>query len=356
MHGLCSGARLGLGLRAMAPRPPPPVLPVLPTLLLLAAATALPVLGLRAAAWELRVPGGARAFALGPGWTYALDAVRTPRALRELLDVSRDGRLGGRRRGPGPGPRGCVRLGGRPLPLHVRLAARGSPTVLSLRLRARAHGPGCGAQLRQRRATSAELRARTVLTVPGPGAVLCFPASGGGGANLHSALAALTTFPACSCPLHPGRLCPRGPVCLPPGGSARLRLLCALRRAAGAIRVELELETAAGTPSPSLPVSQSPPSLPPAETKPGAARRARRGAGGSTSPQFPLPSYQVSVPENEPAGTAVIELRAHDPDEGEAGRLSYQMEALFDERSSGFFLIDTNTGAVSTARDRKSVV
>ncbi|XP_030892418.1 cadherin EGF LAG seven-pass G-type receptor 1-like, partial [Leptonychotes weddellii] len=77
---------------------------------------------------------------------------------------------------------------------------------------------------------------------------------------------------------------------------------------------------------------------------------ARRGAGGSTTPQFPLPSYQVSVPENEPAGTTVIELRAHDPDEGEAGRLSYQMEALFDERSNGYFLIDTATGAVSTAR------
>uniref|UniRef100_A0A4X1W5T6 Cadherin EGF LAG seven-pass G-type receptor 1 n=1 Tax=Sus scrofa TaxID=9823 RepID=A0A4X1W5T6_PIG len=101
-----------------------------------------------------------------------------------------------------------------------------------------------------------------------------------------------------------------------------------------------------GTPSPSS--SLSPPSPPQAGT--GAARRARRGAGGSTSPQFQLPSYQVSVPENEPAGTAVLELRAHDPDEGEAGRLSYQMEALFDERSNGYFLIDSDTGLVSTAR------
>ncbi|XP_055963047.1 cadherin EGF LAG seven-pass G-type receptor 1 [Sorex fumeus] len=83
----------------------------------------------------------------------------------------------------------------------------------------------------------------------------------------------------------------------------------------------------------------------------GAARRARRGAGGGrTSPQFPLPSYQVSVPENEPAGTPVIELRAHDPDPGDAGRLSYQMEPLFDERSGAFFAIDPATGAVRTAR------
>ncbi|XP_053751702.1 LOW QUALITY PROTEIN: cadherin EGF LAG seven-pass G-type receptor 1 [Panthera pardus] len=330
---------------------PPPQPAVLPALLLLAAAAALPALGLRAAAWELRVPGGARAFALGPGWTYALDAARTPRALRELLDVSRDGRLAGRRRGPGAGPRGCVRLGGRPLPLLVRLTARGAPTALSLRLRVRAHGPGCAARPRSRRAPSAELRARAVLTVPGPGAALCFPASGGGGgggggATLHSALAALTTFPACSCPPRPRPRCPRHPVCLPPGGSARLRLLCALRRAAGAIQVELALEAAAGTPSPSL--SPSPPSRPQAGA--GGPRRARRGAGGSTTPQFPLPSYQVSVPENEPAGTGVIELRAHDPDEGEAGRLSYQMEALFDERSNGYFLIDPATGAVSTAR------
>lgn len=336
VHGLCSGARLG----AMAPPPPP----VLPALMFLAVAAALPALGLRAAAWELLVPGGAHAFALGPGWTYALDTVRTPRALRELLDVSRDGRLAGRRRGLGAGPPGCARLGARPLPLQVHLAARGSLTALDLRLRVRAHGPGCGAQRRGPRAFGAELRARAVLTVPEPGAVLCFPApSGGGGATLHSALVALTTFPVCSCPPRPGLRCPLHPICLPPGGSARLRLLCALRRAAGAIRVELLLEATEGTPSPSL--SQSPPSLPQA----GAARRARRGAGGSTSPQFPLPSYQVSVPENEPASTAVIELRAHDPDEGEAGRLSYQMEALFDERSNGYFLVDPVTGAVSTA-------
>uniref|UniRef100_A0A8C8ZRC4 Cadherin EGF LAG seven-pass G-type receptor 1 n=1 Tax=Prolemur simus TaxID=1328070 RepID=A0A8C8ZRC4_PROSS len=313
--------------------PPPP--PVLPALLFLAAATALPALGLRAAAWELRVPGGARAFALGPGWTYALDAARTPRALLELLDVSREGRLAGRRRGLGTGPRGCARLGGRPLPLHVRLVARGSPTALSLRLRARVQGPGCG------------LHARAVLTVPGLGGTLCFPAPGGGGATLHSALAALTTFPACSCPVRPGPHCAGRPICLPPGGSIRLRLLCALRRAAGAVRVELVLEAAAaGTPS--VPPPPPPPSLP--QARAGVARRARRGAGGNTSPQFPLPSYQVSVPENEPAGTEVIELSAHDPDEGEAGRLSYQMEALFDERSSGYFLIDSATGAVSTAR------
>ncbi|KAK1790015.1 hypothetical protein P4O66_002330 [Electrophorus voltai] len=45
-----------------------------------------------------------------------------------------------------------------------------------------------------------------------------------------------------------------------------------------------------------------------------------------------LPNYQVSVPENEPAGTHVITLKATDADGGEAGRVEYGMEALFDSR------------------------
>uniref|UniRef100_A0A8B9S3C2 Cadherin EGF LAG seven-pass G-type receptor 1 n=1 Tax=Apteryx owenii TaxID=8824 RepID=A0A8B9S3C2_APTOW len=70
----------------------------------------------------------------------------------------------------------------------------------------------------------------------------------------------------------------------------------------------------------------------------------------SSPPQFQLPSYQVSIPENEPAGTAVIALRAQNPDEGEAGRLAYSMEALFDERSNDYFSIDPQTGSVVTTR------
>uniref|UniRef100_A0A8C3K526 Cadherin EGF LAG seven-pass G-type receptor 1 n=1 Tax=Calidris pygmaea TaxID=425635 RepID=A0A8C3K526_9CHAR len=77
---------------------------------------------------------------------------------------------------------------------------------------------------------------------------------------------------------------------------------------------------------------------------------ARRARSPNSPPQFQLPSYQVSIPENEPAGTAVIVLRAQDPDEGEAGRLAYSMEALFDERSNDYFSIDAETGSVVTTR------
>lgn len=68
----------------------------------------------------------------------------------------------------------------------------------------------------------------------------------------------------------------------------------------------------------------------------------------NTAPQFQLPNYQVSVPENEPSGTRVITLKATDQDDGEAGRLEYSMEALFDRRSDDFFEIDPQTGGIST--------
>ncbi|CAL8402240.1 unnamed protein product [Arctogadus glacialis] len=68
----------------------------------------------------------------------------------------------------------------------------------------------------------------------------------------------------------------------------------------------------------------------------------------NNSPQFKPPMYQVSVPENKPAGTSVVVLKAVDVDEGEAGRLEYFIEALFDSRSNNLFAVDPANGAVST--------
>eukprot|EP00071_Canis_lupus_P052232 XP_537042.2 cadherin EGF LAG seven-pass G-type receptor 2 isoform X1 [Canis lupus familiaris] len=77
----------------------------------------------------------------------------------------------------------------------------------------------------------------------------------------------------------------------------------------------------------------------------------RRKRNVNTAPQFQPPSYQATVPENQPAGTPVASLRAIDPDEGEAGRLEYTMDALFDSRSKQFFSLDPITGAVTTAEE-----
>ncbi|KAM4619207.1 cadherin EGF LAG seven-pass G-type receptor 1-like [Polymixia lowei] len=76
------------------------------------------------------------------------------------------------------------------------------------------------------------------------------------------------------------------------------------------------------------------------------AKRYKRAA--NTPPQFQLPNYQVSVPENEPAGTRVITLKALDSDDGDAGRVEYDMEALFDSRSNDYFQINLESGSITT--------
>uniref|UniRef100_A0A672M9A8 Cadherin EGF LAG seven-pass G-type receptor 2-like n=1 Tax=Sinocyclocheilus grahami TaxID=75366 RepID=A0A672M9A8_SINGR len=74
----------------------------------------------------------------------------------------------------------------------------------------------------------------------------------------------------------------------------------------------------------------------------------RRKRNVNNNPQFQPPMYQVSVAENQPAGTFVVVLKAVDPDEGEAGRLEYFLEALFDSRSNNLFTVDSSSGVVST--------
>uniref|UniRef100_A0A3Q2DJZ9 Cadherin EGF LAG seven-pass G-type receptor 2 n=1 Tax=Cyprinodon variegatus TaxID=28743 RepID=A0A3Q2DJZ9_CYPVA len=83
-----------------------------------------------------------------------------------------------------------------------------------------------------------------------------------------------------------------------------------------------------------------------AQSDSGIMSRKRRSI--NSSPQFKPPMYQVSVAENKPAGTPVVVLKAVDVDEGEAGRLEYFIEALFDSRSNYLFAVDPVSGAVST--------
>ncbi|XP_034725126.1 cadherin EGF LAG seven-pass G-type receptor 2 isoform X2 [Etheostoma cragini] len=83
-----------------------------------------------------------------------------------------------------------------------------------------------------------------------------------------------------------------------------------------------------------------------AQSDSGIVSRRRRSI--NSSPQFQPPMYQVTVAENKPAGTSVVVLKAVDVDEGEAGRLEYFIEALFDSRSNNLFAVDPANGAVST--------
>uniref|UniRef100_A0A8C7RY70 Cadherin EGF LAG seven-pass G-type receptor 1a n=1 Tax=Oncorhynchus mykiss TaxID=8022 RepID=A0A8C7RY70_ONCMY len=74
----------------------------------------------------------------------------------------------------------------------------------------------------------------------------------------------------------------------------------------------------------------------------------RKKRNVNTAPQFQLPNYQVSVPENEPAGTRVITLKALDTDHDDDGEVEYDIEALFDSRSNDYFKINLQTGSITT--------
>ncbi|KAF7707587.1 cadherin EGF LAG seven-pass G-type receptor 1 isoform X2 [Silurus meridionalis] len=74
----------------------------------------------------------------------------------------------------------------------------------------------------------------------------------------------------------------------------------------------------------------------------------RKKRNTNSAPQFQLPNYQVSIPENEPPGTRVITLKAFDSDDGDAGVLEYDMDSLFDSRSNDYFQINPETGGITT--------
>ncbi|XP_043934458.1 cadherin EGF LAG seven-pass G-type receptor 3 isoform X2 [Protopterus annectens] len=74
-------------------------------------------------------------------------------------------------------------------------------------------------------------------------------------------------------------------------------------------------------------------------------------------PHFPQYNYQVQVAENQSPGTPVLTMAAQDPDQGEAGRLSYSMSALMNSKSMDLFSINSQSGLITTAAvlDRESM-
>ncbi|XP_033097614.1 protocadherin Fat 1-like isoform X2 [Anneissia japonica] len=64
------------------------------------------------------------------------------------------------------------------------------------------------------------------------------------------------------------------------------------------------------------------------------------------APTFTRFEYSVSLDENQPIGTSVIQVSATDDDEGTGGRISY---SIIGEDMRSKFIIDTRTGEISTA-------
>ena len=70
-------------------------------------------------------------------------------------------------------------------------------------------------------------------------------------------------------------------------------------------------------------------------------------------PSFSRDHYHAALAEGLPAGTAVLELRATDPDQGPNGEVTYSLE---EDGSQGAFAVDGATGVIHTTRplDRES--
>uniref|UniRef100_A0AAQ6AC63 Cadherin EGF LAG seven-pass G-type receptor 1a n=1 Tax=Amphiprion ocellaris TaxID=80972 RepID=A0AAQ6AC63_AMPOC len=244
---------------------------------------------------ETLQPGSLLAnLSLGPGWTYKLDRTLSPKFIQSFFQVERhDGLIRLSRKVQ------CAHTPRNPASVYIRTCSPTSGDVILTHFSVFVHGQDCFIKYKRKKLTDfvAVLRQGGLFLATD----LCFAHSGQPEVDLH-------------CTMHSS-----------PGSRLSVQLSLTLVK-----------------------VPKQHGSLPERAQKKSGIHRGKRQV--NTSPQFQLPNYQVSVPENEPAGTAVITLKATDPDDGEAGRLEYSMEALFDRRSDDFFNIDSQTGSITTVQ------
>nr|XP_006004060.2 PREDICTED: cadherin EGF LAG seven-pass G-type receptor 1 [Latimeria chalumnae] len=296
---------------------------------------------------------------LGPSWIYAIDRNLTPQFVRDFLKIdSRKGTLTLSRR------LDCSLLVRNPSQLYFHIGSQISEKFILLsRFNVYVHGQDCFIKYKRKSRTgepdlyinySVKLKADHCFSA---GEVLL---------NVNEIITAFVhrkDFLSCKCTnTYSSLVCSNGEIvskkerCLKRRGEVtQVEFLCSPKLESGQgtrldqvfIRVKLKYQ-------PSRESLQGVSNVGKGENT--VVRSARRRRSLNSSPQFKSPNYQVSVPENEPAGTPVIALTAQDPDQGEAGRVYYSIEALFDSRSNDFFQIDPETGSVSTtqALDRET--
>uniref|UniRef100_A0A8C7GPE4 Cadherin EGF LAG seven-pass G-type receptor 1 n=1 Tax=Oncorhynchus kisutch TaxID=8019 RepID=A0A8C7GPE4_ONCKI len=286
---------------------------------------------------------------LGPGWTYNIDRTLTPKYIQNFLQVEwQEGALRVYRKVD------CVRLLRNPVPVYIRIGSLTSENFVLTHFNTFVHGQDCFIKYK-RKSTIGKLDIH-ISYLSKLEATSCLSA-GNLLVNVTKLLPAFTrnnTFSASSCTtgkdlrvvFKHGNLLLDEDYCF---GHGEVHLHCTLRALSDrsvrvSVRVSLRLVTVVeGETHGQLSSSHT------IQIVPGKwNHRKRRNV--NTPPQFQLPNYQVSVPENEPSGTRVITLKATDPDDGEAGRIEYGMEALFDSRSNDFFVINPQTGAITTVQ------
>lgn len=294
---------------------------------------------------ETLQPGSLLAnLSLGPGWITKLDRTLSPKFIQSVFQVERrDGiiRLSHKVQ--------CAHTRRNPAPVYFRAGSSTSGDVVLTQFNVFVHGQDCFIKYKRKKASGKpDIHIKHLTKLK---ATSCLPA-GELLLNVTELLPAFTRHTALldtmcvgkdlSAVFRHGDLFLASDLCLEHRGQPEVSLHCALHSSPGGrLSVQLSLTL--------VQVPKQHGSFP--ETVQRRSKLIRRGKRQvNASPQFQLPNYQVSVPENEPAGTRVITLKATDPDDGEAGRLEYSMEAYFYSKSNDFFEIDSQTGSIATVQ------
>ncbi|XP_036373685.1 cadherin EGF LAG seven-pass G-type receptor 1-like [Megalops cyprinoides] len=279
---------------------------------------------------------------LGPSWSYKIDRTLTPKFIRNFLKIDgQSGVLTLSRRVD------CTHIPRNPAPVYFKIRSLTSENFILTHFNAYVHGQDCFIKYKRKNASGKpDIQINYLSRV---GATSCFSA-GNLLLNVKEHLPVFTRnlkFSTWSCTetdlkvvFNNGSITLSGDGCLQPGERSEVGLLCTLHGSHSdrvSVRVKLRFMT---TDRNGLFTDPDQERLDPW------SKRKRRNV--NTAPQFQLPNYHVSVPENEPAETRVITLKAIDSDDGEAGRIEYGMDALFDSRSNDYFHINPQTGSITT--------
>uniref|UniRef100_A0A9J8AN54 Cadherin EGF LAG seven-pass G-type receptor 1b n=1 Tax=Cyprinus carpio carpio TaxID=630221 RepID=A0A9J8AN54_CYPCA len=258
---------------------------------------------------------------IGPEWTYRIDRSLTDKSLRHFVKIGRsDGLLSVARKVD------CTRLPRNPVPLYLRIKSLLSENFILLHFNTFVHGQNCFIKYKRKNLNPDAYM--YLLT----GYETCFSLDSLP-INIYERLPVSLR----NSQMFRGRCVAKDQqlvisltganLCLPHKQRDEANLLCLMPNSLNSslfVDVKLHLSR---------------------ELDPWAKRQKRNV---NSAPQFQLPNYQVSVPENEPSGTRVITLKAFDADDGDAGVIEYDMEALFDSRSNNLFQINPETGGITT--------
>ncbi|XP_051548726.1 cadherin EGF LAG seven-pass G-type receptor 1-like isoform X2 [Myxocyprinus asiaticus] len=275
---------------------------------------------------ETHQPGATLAnVSIGPEWMYAIDRNHTPKFFRHFLKIEKsDGVLSLARKVD------CTRLPRNPVPLCLRIKSLLSENFILLHFNTFVHGQNCFIKYK-RKHLNPDVSMHLLSGYDACISLDTLPI------NVYERLPVFTQ----NSQMFRGRcvkinkLQGDSHLCLPHKAQNEANLLCLMPNSQNSslfVDVTLHLSNKH---SHSKAWSLDP-----------WVKRQKRNV--NSAPQFQLPNYQVSVPENEPSGTRVITLNAFDADDGNAGVIEYDMEALFDSRSNNLFQINPETGGITT--------